>query len=84
MWLIQEVFREPLDFRAAGTGTRGWGDSEIVVGTRDEEKLPQRRGGAENDRERLNFGEEIMRARITRCVNGIEEQPLLPCASAGG
>jgi GxxExxY protein len=28
----------------------------------------------------LNFGEELMRTGITRCVNGLEEQPL--CASA--
>ena len=31
----------------------------------------------------LNFGEEVMRTGITRCVNGLEEQPLRPCASAG-
>lgn len=32
----------------------------------------------------LNFGEEVMRTGITRCVNGLEEQPLRPSASAGG
>ena len=32
---------------------------------------------------RLNFGEEVMRTGITRCVNGLEEQPLRHCASAG-
>jgi len=31
----------------------------------------------------LNFGEEVMRTGITRCVNGLEGQPLRPCASAG-
>ena len=31
----------------------------------------------------LNFGEEVMRTGITRCVNGLEEQPLRHCASAG-
>ena len=31
----------------------------------------------------LNFGEEVMRTGITRCVNGLEEQPPRPCASAG-
>lgn len=31
----------------------------------------------------LNFGEEVMRTGITRCVNGLEEQPLRPSASAG-
>ena len=29
----------------------------------------------------LNFGEEVMRSGITRCVNGLEQEPL--CASAG-
>jgi GxxExxY protein len=28
----------------------------------------------------LNFGEDVLRTGITRCVNGLEEQPL--CASA--
>ena len=27
----------------------------------------------------LNFGEEVMRTGITRCVNGLEEQPLRLC-----
>jgi nucleoid-associated protein YejK len=31
----------------------------------------------------LNFGGDVMRTRITRCVNGLEEQPLRLCASAG-
>ena len=31
----------------------------------------------------LNFGEEVMRTGITCCVNGLEEQPLRHCASAG-
>jgi hypothetical protein len=31
----------------------------------------------------LNFGEEVMRTGITRCVNGLEEQPLRLSASAG-
>lgn len=31
----------------------------------------------------LNFGKEVMRTGITRCVNGLEEHPLRPCASAG-
>ena len=31
----------------------------------------------------LNFGEEVRRTGITRCVNGLEEQPLRHCASAG-
>ena len=31
----------------------------------------------------INFGEEVMRTGITRCVNGLEEQPLRHCASAG-
>ena len=31
----------------------------------------------------LDFGKEVMRTGITRCVNGLEEQPLRHCASAG-
>lgn len=30
-----------------------------------------------------NFGEEVMRTGITRCMNGLEGQPLRPCVSAG-
>lgn len=30
----------------------------------------------------LNFGEALMRTGIVRCVNGLEEPPLRPCASA--
>lgn len=31
----------------------------------------------------LNFGEVVLKSGITRCVNGLNEQPLRPCASAG-
>ena len=31
----------------------------------------------------LNFGEAILKTGITRCVNGLEESPLRPSASAG-
>lgn len=31
----------------------------------------------------LNFGEAVMKNGITRCVNGLEENPQRPCAPAG-